>query len=433
MGCCCDTILRRDLGRQSLVKLLKLTFTIANGVVLGAREAFAFGQRYFMIVPSRLLASEASTLRASDVRRVLTTLAKKRRSGMDMWRAALAQAVDVMEPRMNPSHLDTSYILHACTRAPRSLDEESTAVVKACLRRAIARVDTFSCRSLAAIATSCVRLAAEDGCIKLIGGEEGMPSIAEVFDCFAGALGKRHKPTQSKYRVKDVALLCHAFSKFPTALTIHVMFQQILREGILVTTEVDGDDESTIHVKDLAQILSACARVSVRDAEVVAACARFIPSQCKFMDAQGLAIIWQALAKLMYSETVTRVDDEGKPIDWEEGRERSVYAALQSRLGMVVHQMSWQELALVAGAASRTRAHSLCEDNNRAWMEVCKVLLHHASIRLAPLSEPDVRSLSELVHGLGLLMSVSATGMGTTLRPAQTATPEISCEVADCR
>ncbi|EER07937.1 hypothetical protein Pmar_PMAR003256 [Perkinsus marinus ATCC 50983] len=213
------------------------------------------------------------------------------------------------------------------------------------------------------------------------------------------------------------------------------MFQQILREDILVTTEVDGDDESTIHVKDLAQILSACARVSVRDTEVVAACARFIPSQCKFMDAQGLAIIWQALAKLMYSETVTRVDDEGKPIEQEEGRERSVYAALQSRLGMVevVHQMSWQELAMVAGAASRTRAHSLCEDNNRAWMEVSKVLLHHASIRLAPLSEPDVRSLSELVHGLGLLMSVPATGMGTTRRPAQTATPEISCEVADFR
>lgn len=130
---------------------------------------------------------------------------------------ALVRAVDVMEPRMNPSHLDTSYILHACTRAPRSLDEgisygrmnrivvsftlfpsESTAVVKACLRRAMARVDTFSCRSLAAIATSCVRLAAEDGCIKLMGGEEGMPSITEVFDCFAGALGKRHKPTQSK-------------------------------------------------------------------------------------------------------------------------------------------------------------------------------------------------------------------------------------------
>lgn len=44
-----------------------------------------------MVIPSRLLASEASTLRASDVRRVLTTLAKKRRSGMDMWRAALAQ------------------------------------------------------------------------------------------------------------------------------------------------------------------------------------------------------------------------------------------------------------------------------------------------------------------------------------------------------
>lgn len=113
--------------------------------------------------------------------------------------------------------------------------------------------------------------------------------------------------------------------------------------------------------------------------------------------------------------------------------------------------MSWQELAMVAGAASRTRAHSLCEDNNRAWMEVdpgcphqgsnfgssgcqvSKVLLHHASIRLAPLSEPDVRSLSELVHGLGLLMSVPATGMGTTRRPAQTATPEISCEVADFR
>lgn len=40
---------------------------------------------------------------------------------------------------------------------------------------------------------------------------------------------------------------------------------------------------------------------------------------------------------------MTRVDDEGKPIEQEEGRERSVYAALQSRLGMVEVTEVWYE------------------------------------------------------------------------------------------
>ncbi|KAF4655261.1 hypothetical protein FOL47_009502 [Perkinsus chesapeaki] len=358
--------------------------------------------------------SAVGSLRPQDVRRVLSTLSKKRRTDIGMWKAALTQyggvvgrgsgegAVEAMEARSNPSHLDVSYILHACTRSPKNVKEESAAVVSACLRRAMSRVDTFSCRSLAAIASSCVRLA-DERFPELVDGSEEMPAITEVFDCFAGALGKRHRPTQSKYRVKDVALLCHSFSKFPTALTIHVLFQQILREGILVTTEVDGEDDATMHVKDLAQILSACSRVSIRDSEVVAACARFVPGQCKYMDGQGLAIVWRALSRLMYSETATRVDEDGAPIEAAYD-ERSCYEALQSRLPMVIHQMSWQEVGMVAQAASRTRAHQLARDSDRAWAEVAKCLVHHAMTTLAPVCQPaDAHSLTCLIYGVGLL------------------------------
>ncbi|KAF4692418.1 hypothetical protein FOZ60_013531 [Perkinsus olseni] len=332
------------------------------------------------MVPSRLLLRAAETtvaeggggLRPLDVRKVLSTLAKKRRSDHGHVESCIGTGSGGDGGKEQPfasGRILYSARMHKITSELESRVNllESTAVVEACLRRAMARVDTFSCRSLAAIASSCVRLA-EERCPELIEGEGAMPSITESLP------------------------------------------------------EVDGDDESTLHVKDLAQILSACSRVSVRDAEVVAACARFIPSQCKFMDAQGLAIIWRALAKLMYSETATRVDDDGAPIEEERRMRKSCYEALQGRLATVVHQMNWQELAMVAQAASRTRAHGLCEDVDRAWTEVSSALLQHATTRLAPVSEPDAHSLSEFVHGVGLIASLQG---GAANRPPQTTAPEI--------
>ncbi|KAF4723569.1 hypothetical protein FOZ63_029682 [Perkinsus olseni] len=84
--------------------------------------------------------------------------------------------------------------------------------------------------------------------------------------------------------------------------------------------------------------------------------------------------------------------------------------------------MNWQELAMVAQAASRTRAHGLREDVDRAWTEVSSALLQHATTRLAPVSEPDAHSLSEFVHGVGLIASLQG---GAANRPPQTTAPEI--------